>query len=325
MNQISVVLPTYNRLNRLKEVLNGLARQQYPLSGFEVVVVSDGSTDGTHEFLAALKMPFQLTPVIQANQGPAVARNSGIARASGDLVVFIDDDVVPTPQFLAEHARFHSQQPDRVVLGPMLSPPDFRLSPWIYWEQEMLMKQYCAMQAGVWSPTARQFYTGNTSLARQHLIAAGGFDARFRRAEDLELGFRLARRGLHFVFNPAAIGYHYAERSFRSWLEIPYSYGRNDIIFAREGETWIVPVLKQEFQQRNRLLRHFVRLCIDRLRLSRLIVATLRSLASSTYRVGLRKLSRFALSAVFNLRYYQGVVDELGGRDKFFNSPQMAV
>jgi GT2 family glycosyltransferase len=325
MSQISVVLPTYNRLSRLKEVLGALAQQQHPLNTFEVIVVSDGSTDGTHEYLASLQTPFPLTPVIQANQGPAVARNSGIARATGDLVIFLDDDVVPTAQFVAEHVRIHAQQPDLVVLGPMLTPPDFQLSPWIYWEQEMLMKQYQAMQAGAWRPTARQFYTGNTSLARHHLIATGGFDPRFRRAEDLELGYRLARRGLRFVFNPAAIGYHYAERSFQSWLEIPYSYGRNDVIFAREGEPWLVPVLQREFRQRHALIGLLVRLCVDRLTLIRLIMAGLTALANFTYRLGLRKLSRFVFSAMFSLRYYQGVVDELGGRDKFFNSAQIPV
>lgn len=315
--QLSVVIPTYNRLGRLKNVLMALEAQTYPREGFEVIVVSDGSNDGTHDYLANLQPRFQLRPVIQSNQGPAAARNNGIAHATGDIVVFLDDDVVPMPNFLAEHLATHRQYPDTVVLGPMLSPHDFQLSPWVNWEQEMLMKQYRALELGKWRPTARQFYTGNSSLARAHLVAVGGFDQRFRRAEDLELGYRLARRQLQFRFNFKAIGYHYAERSFQSWIEIPYSYGRSDILFDRAGETWIIPVLRKEFETRHALIRLLVRLCLDRFTLSRLVLAGLKGVALRTYPLGWRKSSQFALSAMFNMRYYQGVADELGGRQRF--------
>ena len=68
----------------------------------------------------------------------------------------------------------------------------------------------------------------NTSLGSHHIL--GGFDASFRRAEDVELAYRLAKQGLRFLFNPKAIGYHVAERSFNSWIAIPYAYGRNYVI-----------------------------------------------------------------------------------------------
>ncbi len=162
MLKLSVVLPTYNRLQQLRRVLAGLENQTCPLADFEVVVVSDGSSDGTNEFLQEMKTPLQLTAVIQANQGVAAARNQGVAQAQGDLVLFIDDDVVPTPQLVAEHLCFHAAHEEEViVLGPMLTPLDTRLSPWAQWEQDMLVKQYEAMLSGSWEPTARQFYTGN--------------------------------------------------------------------------------------------------------------------------------------------------------------------
>ncbi|WP_174714085.1 exopolysaccharide biosynthesis glycosyltransferase EpsD [Candidatus Viridilinea mediisalina] len=317
MYQLSVVLPTYNRLGRLKGVLAALEAQDYPCDAFEVIVVSDGSTDGTHDFLATLQPRFALRTIIQANQGPAAARNAGIACATGEIVLFIDDDELPVPSFLSEHMRIHQQQPATVVLGPVLSPSDFKLSPWVDWEQEMLMKQYRAMEQGLWKPTGRQFFSGNTSLPRSYLLAVGGFDARFRRAEDLELGYRLARTKIQFYFNPKAIAYHYAERSWQAWIAIPYSYGRNDIIFARAGETSINRVLYKEFCQRHPFVRLLVLLCLDRFTLSRLSTTGLQALAVRSYNLGWRSLSRFALSGIFNLRYYQGVADELGGRQYF--------
>jgi GT2 family glycosyltransferase len=314
----SVVVPTYNRLPRLKQVLAAFERQEYPRDQFEVVIVSDGSTDGTHDYLSNLSTPLHLNFVAQANRGPAAARNQGIQQANGEYVLFIDDDIIAAPQLIAEHMRLHITQPNLVVLGPMLTPIDFKLSPWVAWEQAMLDKQYHAMRSGKWTPTARQFYTGNTSLARRFLLSAGGFDERFRRAEDIELAYRLDNHGVRFVFHSDAVGYHYAERSFRSWLSTPYTYGRNDIIFSRERQKWIIGAMREEFGQRNRFIRSLVRSCLDRPALSRAVMDALKLLADNGHRLGRAGLARAAYSALFNLRYYQGAADELGGRAQLF-------
>lgn len=319
MLKISVIIPTYNRLARLKQVLSAFSEQDYPLNQFEVVVVSDGSSDGTHDYLRALRPPFRFSPIMQANQGPAAARNRGVAAAQAELVLFVDDDVVPTPQLISEHARAHAASAGPVaVMGPMLTPAGFNMLPWVRWEQAMLVKQYQDMHTGKWAPTARQFYTGNTSLARQLIVAAGGFDAAFRRAEDVELAYRLAERGVGFHFNPAAIGYHYAERSFRSWLETPYLYGRNEVIFARDKQQrWLLPQIFEEFHYRHPLVRLLVKACLDRKHLSDGALVWLRLLAQQSDRLGAERLVEITHSGMFNLRYYQGIADELGGRKQF--------
>jgi GT2 family glycosyltransferase len=320
MPHISVVIPTHNRIERLRRVLMALESQHYALDDFEVIVVSDGSSDGTDEYLRTLTTPLHLQAVVQPNQGVAVARNRGMQRATGDIVLFVDDDVVPAPQLIAEHVRIHTTHAnDVIVLGPMLTPKDFPMSRWVRWEQAMLTKQYNAMREGKYAPSARQFYTGNTSLAREHLLASGGFDENFRRAEDVELAYRLVDRGLQFVFNPDAIGYHYAERSFRSWMEIPYVYGRNDVIFTRDKQQdWLLPEVFNEFHDRNLLVRLLVRLCLDRDALSRSTVAWLKGISYLADRLGFEKLVQTTHSGIFNLRYYQGVAHEMGGRQRFF-------
>lgn len=139
MPTVSIILPTYNRLPRLQKVLAGLAAQTYPLANMEVVIISDGSTDGTNTFLQAYVAPLRVRPLVQANRGPAAARNLGLQVAQGELVIFLDDDVVPEPQLVAEHVNTHRQQQgDVVVLGPMLTPPTGELKPWVAWEQTML-------------------------------------------------------------------------------------------------------------------------------------------------------------------------------------------
>jgi hypothetical protein len=183
----------------------------------------------------------------------------------------------------------------------------------------MLIKQYDAMVSGKWQPTARQFYTGNTSLGHKYLIAAGGFDETFRRAEDVELAYRLMQRGLRFVFNVKAIGYHYAERSFRSWMETPYVYGRNDVIFTRDKhQRWLLPKIMSEFHGRNRLVKLLVRMCLDRAKLSSNALAWLKVASDLGHQLGMERLVQASYSAMFNLRYYQGITDELGGRAHFF-------
>lgn len=326
MPSVSVVLPTYNRLASLQKVLTGLAAQSYPLAKMEVIIISDGSTDGTNTFLQSYVAPLRVRPLVQANSGPAAARNLGLQVAQSDLILFLDDDVVPAPELVAEHVNTHQQQQgDVVVLGPMLTPPNTPLQPWVQWEQAMLYKQYADIAAGRWTPTARQFYTGNASLARQHLLAIGGFDTAFRRAEDVELAYRLAERGLSFVFNENAIGYHYADRSFASWLQTPYLYGRHDVIFTRDrGQRWLLPTIMQEFQQRHPFIRALTRLCLSRARLSKLVVHALCHAATKSSAAGVPALTTRLYSGIFNLCYYQGIADELQGRAHFFQLADQA-
>jgi GT2 family glycosyltransferase len=316
---VSIVLPTYNRLGRLKQVVSALENQTYRRDNFDVVVIADGCIDGTVAYLQTLKTPLRLTYIASENQGVAAARNRGIQEATGEYIVFIDDDVVPAPHLLDEHMRIHEENPGEVVvLGPMLTPPDFRMRPWVRWEQAMLVKQYHDMQTGRWQPTARQFYTGNASLARRHLVSAGGFDETFRRAEDVELAYRLEEQGLRFIFNPDAVGYHYAERSFHSWIEIPYAYGRNDVIFTRDrGQHWLLPVIMRELHERNAVIKFLVRLCVGRHALSRGARIWLRLLSLLGQYLGHERLAQISYSGLFNLRYYEGVTDELGSREQF--------
>jgi GT2 family glycosyltransferase len=307
------VVPTYNRLGRLRHVIAGFENQTYPSNAYEVIVISDGSTDGTDAYLKTLRPGMQLRWLTQANQGPAAARNAGVRTAVGEFIVFIDDDVVPEPQLLEEHARAHQEAGhDVVVLGPLLTPEGFEMAPWVRWEQEMLMKQYRAMLNGDWSASARQFYTGNASLRRSHILAAGGFDEDFRRAEDVELAYRLAGDGLQFVFNIKAAGMHFADRSYQAWLDMAYSYGRNDVIFSRDrNQEWLLPTIHREFLDRHLLIRLLVRLCKRRPQLNRLTSSALKLAADCATLLRASVMEGKAYSALFNLQYYNGFINEL--------------
>lgn len=323
----SVVIPTYNRVGRLQQVITALQQQSYPSDDYEVIVISDGSTDGTASYLEGFRSTMRLRWFSQPNRGPAAARNAGIEQAGGEIIVFIDDDLVPEPQLLREHARSHHEAGrDVVVLGPLLTPEHFEMTPWVRWEQEMLTKQYRSMLRGDWRATARQFYTGNASVRRSHILAAGGFDERFRRAEDVELAYRLADKGLEFVFNIRAAGMHFAERSFRAWLDAAYMYGRNDVIFARDRrQTWLLPVVRKEFRDRHFLVRGLVRLCRGRPGLTRIAISALQLAANAATHLRVIAAERFAYSGLFNLQYYSGVFGELGDANFLFEDHESPI
>ena len=100
---ISVVIATHNQRDRLRLVLRGLAIQTFSEGQFEVIVVDDGSTDGTYDFLSAYKqIPIKVVP-LNTNVGRCRARNIGISEARGDLVAFLDGDALPDPDWLVQH------------------------------------------------------------------------------------------------------------------------------------------------------------------------------------------------------------------------------
>jgi GT2 family glycosyltransferase len=315
---VSVVVPTYNRASRLERVLAALASQTYPRSCYEIVVVSDGSTDGTDELLRQ-RPPTELVAAIQANGGPAAARNRGVELAAGELLLFIDDDVIATPTLIERHVQTHLEGGDeQVVIGPMATPPDVELSPWVQWEQTMLYRQYHAMVDGIYSPTPRQFYTGNASVPRDAVVAAGGFDTRFRRAEDIELAYRLEDAGLRFTFNPDAVGHHHAERSFGAWLQIAYDYGVCDALFAREQHRRSVgEIVEQGFRRRPAPVRWMISTAVSRPRVDAGLRALYRAAFAAGRALHAGQLSRLALSGLYSGCYYRGVADQLGGPASF--------
>jgi GT2 family glycosyltransferase len=312
----SVVVPTFNRLERLKRVISALEHQTLAAEDYEIIVVSDGSTDGTDDYLAS-RSSARLVATRQSNAGPAAARNHGVQIARGEIVVFVDDDIIARPDLLDRHLADHAASPSPVaVIGPMMTPPDFRMSTWIRWEQEQLTRQYERMTAGDYAPTFRQFFTGNASVERERILALGGFDTRFRRAEDVELGYRLARTGMTFVFDPRAIGLHYAERSFSSWLQNGYDYGRNEVVFARQpGRSSLMEIVSAEFADRGRLERFVT----DRSLAHHWLATALRQVYRGAFfagdRLHLDRSSRVALSALYKQSYFQGVADELGSAE----------
>lgn len=312
----SVVLPTHGRRDSLLRTLRALARQTAPPEWYEVIVVCDGDVDGSYAACTALlpTLPYRLVLVRQRQQGPAAARNRGIAEAAAPLIAFIDDDVVPIEGWLSLHLAAHRDGPPCVTIGPLLPPLDARLSLWGTWEERTLCRQYEGMQSGAWAPTYRQFYTGNAAVPKEQLLAAGGFDPSYRRAEDVEIAIRMGERGLGFRFLPAAEGRHYVQRRFAAWARSATAYGAADVRMASTGRPWILALVAREFQNRHPSVRLLTRLVAGRPPLLVPVAMVLGWVVRLADRWQLPSIGIPCCSLLFNLRYYVGLVDALGGR-----------
>ena len=224
----SVVVPTYNRREYLLRCLRSLFAQTADPSLYEIVIVDDGSTDGTGEAVEGIKgeAPCALVYIRQENSGRARARNEGIRAARGRYIIFLDSDMVAGPGFVSAHLAAHAA-PDLVVHGVVVNTDDLEAVP---------------QGPAKISDFSRAFFaTGNTSVEREKLIAAGLFDEDFREYgwEDLELGGRLRRLGLRAVRSPEAVSYHLQHRlnfaGIESMMRKEKERGHTAVLFLRKN------------------------------------------------------------------------------------------
>src|SRR5579885_949153 len=234
MLKISVVVPTYNRLETLRVVIPSLLAQDLPPESYEIIVADSNSNDGTAEYLAEVaRAAPRVRHLPGAYSGRAMARNAGIAAARGAIVLFTDSDIIASPDLLARHLEHHREPRAQAVVGmevqvesyldyvrkrddPRLRKPLHGTAPkrlsWLY------------------------FLTGNASVRRTDLERVGGFDESFTGYghEDLELGYRLQKAGIEIVYEPAAVNYHCQDVGHDDQKEKMKLAGRSTVRFYRK-------------------------------------------------------------------------------------------
>ena len=243
----SIVIPTYNRQPILEKCLRALENQRLTdrtVENYEVVVVDDGSTDGTLTWLNAHQAEFPHVVTYEQNhQGPSAARNLGVQQAQGDTIIFIDSDLVVTEQFLQSHATALQTEEkalnsDRLfTYGAVINTCNF--------------ENPTAEPYKITDFSAAYFATGNVAIAKKWLEQAGLFDTRFQLYgwEDLELGVRLKELGLKLVKCPAAVGYHwhppFSLEQIPKLIDQEIQRGRMGVLFYQKHPTWEVRLMIQ--------------------------------------------------------------------------------
>lgn len=241
--KISVIIPTHNRAALLAETLDALSRQTAAPNSFEIIVVSDGSTDSTDQIVEELSARLPIRYFKQASSGVSTARNRGIRAAASPLTLLLDDDVVPSPQLIDEHVRFHTRTPDSeaALLGYVTWHPKVRVTPFMRWYGEYgALFGYSMLKNNREAP-AKFLYTCNVSFKTEFLSALGGFNETLTVFEDHELGYRLTKCGMKLIFCKSALGYHNQTFTFaQACLRLQrYSTGLNAFAKTEAGENMI--------------------------------------------------------------------------------------
>lgn len=220
MAELSIVIPTAGQSETLDQVFAGIERQRPSISDVELVVVVDARGAGEQAAaLAAVRRDFPVRVLRAERAGASAARNLGWRTARAPLILFLDDDIVPTPGLVAEHLERHRREPavEVGVLGAVHWSPRVKVTPFMRWLEDGVQFDYSTID----SPEAewQRFYSCNASVKRELLERVGGFDEeRFPFGyEDLELARRLSEHGFRLLFDEDAVGEHLKTETLETW------------------------------------------------------------------------------------------------------------
>ena len=311
---ISVVVATYNRPQLLSRLVQQIAAQTLDQRLFEMVVVDDGSREDPRPIVEALKVPFKLTLLRQANAGAAAARHRGAMHARGDVILFTDDDMQVAPALLEEHLAAHREHPRAVVLGRVKNDDSIVDMP--------VFERFHAHQIDVEGdafrdgkpPHGGNLFTGNVSMKRADYLAVGGFDQSLGHSEDIELGFRLEKSGVNFVFRDAAYTIHGSDHTkLDKWLARAFKYGTFDLRIAGKHPELAHANPWRFLTMVNPVSRPLLVASLIVPRATKPLSKLAMAVSLGVDRLGLERLAIHGTTLVFGMEYFRGMRNELGG------------
>ena len=222
---VTVAVCTYNGAATLRDCLDGISALRYP--GYEVVVVSDGSTDDS----AAIARSYPGVRVIETkNRGLSSARNAAAQAASGEIVAYIDDDAIPDPDWLTHLAASFACEENVAAGGPNVPPPGAgRIA------QAVANAPGGPTHVLIGDREAEHIPGCNMAIRRRSLQQIGGFDPQFRVAgDDVDVCWRLLEAGGRIAFNAGAVVCHHRRGTVRGYLRQQQNYGKAEALLERK-------------------------------------------------------------------------------------------
>ena len=257
-SQISVVIPTYNRRESLANTLGALAAQRGVPDAFEVIVSIDGSQDGTSEYVASLCAPYRLSHVWHPNAGRATACNRGARQASGEILLFLDDDMEPDPDCLSAHLAAHEGSTRKAVTGPIPFSNEALTTPLVEFLKDKTDVVLSRLVQPDYERGVRDFFSSNFSIARDLFLDLEGFDENFRLYgnEDVELACRLSQAGVPIIFDPRPIARQHYSKDFRGLAWDNIEKGRTVILLAMKHPEVVGQLKLSEYYKCSRKWRY---------------------------------------------------------------------
>jgi glycosyltransferase involved in cell wall biosynthesis len=225
----TIIIPTYERPAQLASCLRALARLDYPLERFEVIVVDDGGASSLTGVVEQCRGLLDLKLVKQKNRGPAGARNFGASHARGEFLAFTDDDCEPEAGWLRAFASYFARTPERIIGGRTLNALTHNL--YAETSQKIIEVVYAHFNAD--PGDARFFAANNFALSAERFRAIKGFDETFITSEDREICARWRARGGALTYAPEAVVQHSHPLTLRTLWRQHFGYGRGALRFHR--------------------------------------------------------------------------------------------
>jgi len=229
VKNVSIIIPTYNRGEQLVKVLECITSCDVAnLKKIEIIVVDDNSKTPAEHYIDKQRfvIPFSVIILRQENAGPGAARNTGLKNSSGDIVIFIDDDVLVSPNLIQKHLRAHELFPNSVIIGSYPLLLDQKRTPLLRWLNSLIDDPDM--------DTSKDHYILTTEVASGNLsIERSDFESgelyynyvRTPAAEEYELMARLERTGKKIYYNPSITGWHLQPVSLKNKCMQEYKYG----------------------------------------------------------------------------------------------------
>lgn len=217
----SIIIPTYNRPEKLKTCLDSLLNLDYPPDNFEIIIVDDGSNQPLDTLIKPYQNQLNLTLIRQENAGPAKARNTGANRAKGEYLAFTDDDCTLDSKWLQSLEKGCLETPNALLGGKIINAlPD---NPYSTASQVLFDYLYDYYNSNF--VQTRFFTTNNFALSRELFNRVGQLDIYFRFGEDREFCDRWLFAGYSLHYLPQAIIYHGHDLSLRRFWQQHFNYG----------------------------------------------------------------------------------------------------
>lgn len=222
--EVSVVIPTYNRKEKLTKTLDSLSKQDFPKEKFEVVIVDDGSEQDVHSVVESFKRILDIKYIKQKKEGPGIARNRGVEIAQGSIICFTDDDCMPERNWLGKFYNYFKDNRGRII-GGLTKVRESNL--------KALLAQFMAngaINAYIGREKKIIFLpTSNVGLKRE-IFKHFTFNPciRYPGGEDLEFFWRIFQAGYNLAYYPDIQVLHLRNENFKEFLFQPFIYGRGN-------------------------------------------------------------------------------------------------
>ncbi|MBC2694138.1 MAG: glycosyltransferase [Desulfobacteraceae bacterium] len=223
---VSVIIPLYNAVCEIMTCLHALINQTYPKNNYEIIVVNDGSYDGSEK---VVKMFEEVILINQTHQGPGATRNNGASHAQGKIILFIDADCIAIPAWLEEMVKCFEEDSNIVGVQGAYKTDQKRLLArfsQIEFEErfEMLKKKDAIDFIGSFS----------VGFKKEFFQEAGGFKSHLIMNEDIDLSYRMTEIGGRLIFNPSAVVYHQHRETLWKYVRLKFWRGYWRTLVYRE-------------------------------------------------------------------------------------------